>query len=116
MRARLCASVHRRLQAAMPYLPHNRCSVHTIASVKSLPISGSHPSMSGSLQFEAALSNESGIEVDPWLLLEEGAIGGTVQASNEMSIAPKAAPWLKGAVRVARKELTYAPKDEEEED
>lgn len=64
----------------------------------------------------ASVGTETGVEMDPWLLLEEGATGGPSHNSSESSVAPKAAPWLKGAVRVARKELTYAPKEEEAQD
>jgi hypothetical protein len=51
------------------------------------------------------------LEIDPWMLLEDGA-GSCPSASNTASIGGgdanlRAASWLKGAVRVRRTDLTY---------
>ncbi|GAQ91392.1 hypothetical protein KFL_007770030 [Klebsormidium nitens] len=118
LRGRLPAAVHQRLQAVLPCLPPHRCTIPTIAAVNKLSTGSSHLAQTGRgpLEGTANWATESGLEMDPWLLLEEGATGRSSNASSETSVAPKAAPWLKGAVRVARKELTYAPKEEEVED
>lgn len=118
MRGRLPAAVHQRLQAVLPCLPPLRCTVSTIALVQHPSTGSAHLAQPGRgpLEGGASWGTESGLEMDPWLLLEEGATGGPAHASSETSVAPKAASWLKGAVRVARKELRYAPKEEEVED
>ena len=51
-------------------------------------------------------------EIDPWLLLEDGA-GSSQSSSNAAVIGGgehanfRASYWLKGAVRVRRTDLTY---------
>lgn len=54
------------------------------------------------------------MEIDPWLLLEDGVVSGSSSSSNSFggSIGNdqsnlKASFWLKGAVRVRRTDLTY---------
>ena len=52
------------------------------------------------------------MEVDPWMLLEDGA-GSCPNTSSTASIGSvdhaniRAASWLKGAIRVRRTDLTY---------
>lgn len=52
------------------------------------------------------------MEIDPWMLLEDGA-GSGLSSSNSALIGTgdnanlRASSWLKGAVRVRRKDLTY---------
>lgn len=51
-------------------------------------------------------------EIDPWLLLEDGA-GSSQSSSNAAAIGGgehanfRASYWLKGAVRVRRTDMTY---------
>ncbi|KAK9757951.1 hypothetical protein RND81_01G195900 [Saponaria officinalis] len=60
----------------------------------------------------AAVQPDHDSEIDPWLLLEDGA-GSGPSSSNTALIGGgddanlKAASWLKGAVRVRRTDLTY---------
>lgn len=55
---------------------------------------------------------ENDLEVDPWILLEDGA-GSSHSSSNSPSVGGgdhanlKASNWLKGTVRVRRTDLTY---------
>jgi len=54
------------------------------------------------------------LEVDPWTLLEDGvgASSGPIGGGEVGNL--KACPWLKGAVRVRRSDLTYVgPVDED---
>lgn len=55
---------------------------------------------------------ENDLEVDPWILLEDGA-GSSQSSSNSTLVGGsdnanlKASNWLKGTVRVRRTDLTY---------
>lgn len=57
-------------------------------------------------------SQDHDMEIDPWTLLEDGA-GSGLNSGNSASIGSadhgnlRASSWLKGAVRVRRKDLTY---------
>lgn len=59
-----------------------------------------------------ALQPDNELEVDPWMLLEDGAGSGpsssntAVMGGGDHAIL-KASSWLKGAVRVRRTDLTY---------
>ncbi|XP_061375206.1 mediator of RNA polymerase II transcription subunit 12-like isoform X2 [Gastrolobium bilobum] len=123
-----------RIQAAMPVLlPSVRCSFS--CQPPSVPISSVvsfHPSITNS-GFNSSSSSvsqrntvplsrtapsgkskqqDNDLEVDPWMLLEDGA-GSCPSASNAAIIGSgdrvniQAASWLKGAVRVRRTDLTY---------
>lgn len=58
------------------------------------------------------LQQDNDMEVDPWILLEDGA-GSVPSSSNTAVIGSgdhanlRAASWLKGAIRVRRSDLTY---------
>lgn len=60
----------------------------------------------------AALQPDNDLEVDPWMLLEDGA-GSGPSSSNTAIMGGgdhanlRASSWLKGAVRVRRTDLTY---------
>ncbi|CAH9093164.1 unnamed protein product [Cuscuta epithymum] len=59
--------------------------------------------------------HQTELEFDPWILLEDGAVGSTQSSLNSSNMGgggndlthQKAASWLKGSVRVRRTDLTY---------
>ncbi|KAF3441498.1 hypothetical protein FNV43_RR15412 [Rhamnella rubrinervis] len=131
-RMKLPDAIRWRIQTAMPVLlPSVRCFINcqppsipnaAIAALQpSISIPGSH---SASLRNQFPLArNASGkskqlplqeydMEIDPWMLLEDGA-GSGLSSSNSALIGTgdnanlRASSWLKGAIRVRRKDLTY---------
>ncbi|KAK9749407.1 hypothetical protein RND81_02G123800 [Saponaria officinalis] len=129
-RMQLPDAVRWRIQAAMPILVPNiqtrlSCQPPSISSaaIASLHRSQvtSHPknpvraatggAMTGKSK-SAAVQPDNDSEVDPWLLLEDGACSGP-SFSNSSLVGGgdhaniKASSWLKGAVRVRRTDLTY---------
>lgn len=68
--------------------------------------------MLGKSKSTAGTHPDHDLEVDPWLLLEDGA-GSGPSSSNTAVMGGgdhanlKASPWLKGAVRVRRSDLSY---------
>ncbi|XP_031275828.1 mediator of RNA polymerase II transcription subunit 12 [Pistacia vera] len=138
-RMRLPDTIRWRIQAAMPILlPSVRCSitcqppsapVSALASLQpSISISGVYPGNSNTPQRNPVplartaansvksktlpLQQDNDMEVDPWILLEDGA--GSVPSSSNTSVIGsgdhanlRAASWLKGAIRVRRSDLTY---------
>ncbi|XP_015899766.4 mediator of RNA polymerase II transcription subunit 12 [Ziziphus jujuba] len=134
-RMQLPDSIRWRIQTAMPVLlPSVRCSVTcqppsipnaAVASLQaSISVTGSY-SASQRNQFALArtVTNVPGksrllplqdydLDIDPWMLLEDGA-GSGLSSSNSALIGSgdnanlRASSWLKGAVRVRRKDLTY---------
>ncbi|KAJ0113483.1 hypothetical protein Patl1_00451 [Pistacia atlantica] len=138
-RMRLPDTIRWRIQAAMPILlPSVRCSitcqppsapVSALASLQpSISISGVYPGNSNTPQRNPVplartaansvksktlpLQQDNDMEVDPWILLEDGA-GSVPSSSNTSGIGSgdhanlRAASWLKGAIRVRRSDLTY---------
>lgn len=139
-RMQLPDSIRWRIQAAMPILfPSVRCSIScqpppvptaAVASLQpSISIPGfypgnSYPSQRNSVPLVRTATNISGkpkslplqqdhdMEIDPWMLLEDGA-GSGPSSSNTAVIGSgdhgnlRASSWLKGAVRVRRTDLTY---------
>ncbi|KAM3282376.1 mediator of RNA polymerase II transcription subunit 12 [Capsicum chacoense] len=140
-RMQLPETVRWRIQCAMPILsPTARCSIScqppsvTPSALSSLlpsnPISILHSS-NGSNQTQrnpvsllrtatsvagkakqVSSQQENDLEVDPWILLEDGA-GSSHSSSNSPLVGGgdhanlKAPNWLKGTVRVRRTDLTY---------
>lgn len=128
-----------RIQTAMPVLvPLGRCSISCQPpSVPSSSLAALQPSLSApgsqtgnsnplyksSFPSGRAATNiptkaktlssqqDHDMEIDPWTLLEDGAISGS-SSSNGAAIGsdhanPKASSWLRGAIRVRRTDLTY---------
>ncbi|KAL9228921.1 hypothetical protein vseg_004449 [Gypsophila vaccaria] len=132
-RMQLPDAIRWRIQAAMPILvPSIQTSIScqppsvTPSAIASLQPSQLSPSPKVSMpsvrsattgamlaKSKAAASQpDNDLEVDPWLLLEDGA--GSGQSSSNATLIGggnhanlKAASWLKGAVRVRRTDLTY---------
>lgn len=134
-RMQLPDSIRWRIQTAMPVLlPSVRCSVTcqppsipntAFASLQpSISIAGSYSaSQRNQFSLSRTVTNVPGkskslplqdydLEIDPWTLLEDGA-GSGLSSSNSALIGSgdnanlRASSWLKGAVRVRRKDLTY---------
>jgi len=139
-RMNLPDAVRRRIQAAMPVPPPNprtciSCqppfvSLAALASLQPstmftapsqvtlVPKNNPSPSVRtatvGAMlgKKSVAMPPDHDMEVDPWLLLEDGA-GSGPSSSNTAVMGGgdhanlKASPWLKGAVRVRRTDLTY---------
>lgn len=66
------------------------------------------------MKAKAVAVPDTELEVDPWTLLEDGvgASSGPIGGGEVGNL--KACPWLKGAVRVRRSDLTYVgPVDED---
>lgn len=135
----LPTAIRRRLQAAMPVLPpclppSISCQPPTLPAAalasmqSSLPTPGfragnSNPPQRIPVPSARAASNLSAkgrllqsqdpdVEIDPWMLLEDGT--GSVPVSGNSNVGVgidhanlKACSWLKGAVRVRRTHLTY---------
>lgn len=128
-----------RIQAAMPVLVANARTVISsqppplsstiLASLQSsfsFPSNQAHPLPKNSVPSiraatsvatlgkskSAALQPDFDLEVDPWMLLEDGA-GSCPSSSNTAVMGGgdhanlRASSWLKGAVRVRRTDLTY---------
>ncbi|KAG9441284.1 hypothetical protein H6P81_017138 [Aristolochia fimbriata] len=139
-RMQLPAAVRRRLQAAMPMLssvPFSiSCQPPTVNTASLTPllsafhITGSHhggsslPQKGISLPSSRVLANISSVkgkpvapqdpdlEVDPWLLLEDGTGSGPTSGNSSIGASGdhmnlKASSCLRGAVRVRRTDLTY---------
>lgn len=129
-------SIRWRIQTAMPVLfPSVRCSVSCqLPSVSPSALASLQPSISISgfnnlpqrypITSVRNAANVSGknkpsplqqdldLEIDPWTLLEDGAgsgpsSGNTAVIGSSDHANPKASPWLKGAVRMRRTDLTY---------
>lgn len=135
-RMQLPDAIRWRIQAAMPVLlPPMRCPFSCqppqvpVSAVSCIQPSTTNPGFNSSspaapqrnpVPLSRVAANASGkakqqdndLEVDPWMLLEDGA-GSCPSASNAASIGSgdhvniRAACWLKGAVRVRRTDLTY---------
>ncbi|XP_044492152.1 mediator of RNA polymerase II transcription subunit 12-like [Mangifera indica] len=138
-RMQLPDTIRWRIQAAMPILlPLVRCSsscqppsapISALASLQpSISISGVYPGNLSTSQRNPVplartaansgksktlpLQQDNDMEVDPWMLLEDGA-GSITSSSNTAVIGNgdhanlRAASWLKGAIRVRRSDLTY---------
>ncbi|XP_068645657.1 mediator of RNA polymerase II transcription subunit 12-like isoform X2 [Aristolochia californica] len=134
-------AVRRRLQAAMPMLPSSvplsiSCQPPTVSTAALIPLqsavmlTGAHQGGSSlthrslSLPSSRLLANISSakgkpiapqdpdLEVDPWLLLEDGTGCGPMSGNSSIGVSGdhmnlKANSWLRGAVRVRRTDLTY---------
>lgn len=139
-RMNLPDAVRWRIQAAMPIPPANprtyiSCQPPFVSSaalaslqpstmftapsqVIPVPKNNSSPSVrtatAGAMlgKKSVAMPADHDMEVDPWLVLEDGA-GSGPSSSNTAVMGGgdhanlKASPWLKGAVRVRRTDLTY---------
>ncbi|XP_035539760.1 mediator of RNA polymerase II transcription subunit 12-like isoform X2 [Juglans regia] len=136
-RMQLPDTIRLRIQTAMPILlPSVRCSVSCqppsvpfagtalLQSSISLPGAHSCPPQRNMGLLARTATNISGkfkpsllqldhdMEIDPWTLLEDGAVCGP-SSSNTAVIGSgdhgnlRASSWLKGAVRVRRTDLTY---------
>ncbi|XP_074272992.1 mediator of RNA polymerase II transcription subunit 12 [Silene latifolia] len=132
-RMQLPNAVRRRIQAAMPILLPNvqtrvscqppSISFSDIASLQPSqvgpspknPVSSVRSATAGSMLGKSkstALHPDNDLEVDPWLLLEDGAGSGPSSSTTALMGGGdhanlKASSWLKGAVRVRRTDLTY---------
>ncbi|KAL9245376.1 hypothetical protein vseg_019038 [Gypsophila vaccaria] len=123
-------AIRLRIQAAMPILvPNNQTRVSCQPpSISSAAIASLQPSQAGSYpknpvrtatggvmpgkSKSAAVQHDHDSEVDPWLLLEDGAGSGASFSSSSLGGGGdpanlKASSWLKGAVRMRRTDLTY---------
>lgn len=141
-RMNLPEAIRWRIQAAMPIpLPNPRTCIScqppfvpsaALASLQPSTLFSSAPSqvspvpknsspsvrtataaaMLGKSKSTAGTHPDHDLEVDPWLLLEDGA-GSGPSSSNTAVMGGgdhanlKASPWLKGAVRVRRSDLSY---------
>ncbi|KAK7274439.1 hypothetical protein RIF29_15527 [Crotalaria pallida] len=136
-RMQLPDTIRWRIQAAMPVLlPNTRCSFSCqpphvpVSAISCIQTSIANPGFNSSspaapqknplplsriaanASSKAKQQQDNEFEVDPWMLLEDGA-GSCPSASNTASIGSgdhvniRAASWLKGAVRVRRTDLTY---------
>ncbi|KAE9605402.1 putative mediator complex, subunit Med12 [Lupinus albus] len=135
-RMQLPETIKWRIQAAMPILfPNTRFSFSCqpphvpVSAVSCLQQSTTNPGFKSSSSTapqrnlvplsrtatskpEKAKQQDNDFEVDPWMLLEDGA-GSFPSASNAASIGSgdhvniRAASWLKGSIRVRRTDLTY---------
>ncbi|XP_020254458.1 mediator of RNA polymerase II transcription subunit 12-like isoform X2 [Asparagus officinalis] len=131
-RMEIPATIRRRLQAAMPILPPSppisfSCQLPALSSTVLASIQPStqtphlsklvslpRPSTNLSTKSKALASLDSDMEIDPWTLLEDGTVSassssnsGNVSKVNGDHANLKACSWLKGAVRVRRRDLTY---------
>ncbi|CAN0824836.1 Mediator of RNA polymerase II transcription subunit 12 [Linum grandiflorum] len=130
-RMQLPSAIRWRIQAAMPILlPSVRCSVSCqpptvpIAAVSALQPTVPPPPQRNSSRTSSTLpgkskqqappahQQDSDLEIDPWLLLEDGtgSIGPSsantaVESSGQANL--RASNLLKGAVRIRRTDLTY---------
>lgn len=133
-------SIRWRIQAAMPILfPSSKWSISchppsvspaALAPLQpTISVSGSHPPNSNLPQRNPVssartssstagrtkplpLQQEIDTEMDPWMLLEDGAGAGpsstsTAGIGGSDNANLKASSWLKGAVRVRRMDLAY---------
>ncbi|CAM6106401.1 unnamed protein product [Calypogeia fissa] len=134
-------SVRSRLRAALPLLPVSQpltisagppqvsLSAHALinpvgsSSVLARGLFGVPPKSQNLLEnnlgkAKPSLLSDQEVEVDPWMLLEDGVGSGSVGGS--VALGPgeggnlKACPWLKGTVRVRRNDLTYVGAVDEE--
>ncbi|KAH9610269.1 hypothetical protein KSS87_022572 [Heliosperma pusillum] len=132
-RMQLPDAVRRRIQSAMPILLPNvqtrvSCQPPSISfsdiaalqpsqvgpSTKN-PVPSVRSATAGAMLGKSkstALHPDNDLEVDPWLLLEDGAGSGPSSSNTALmgggdQANLKASSWLKGAVRVRRTDLTY---------
>ncbi|GAB2271710.1 hypothetical protein Dimus_006543 [Dionaea muscipula] len=131
-RLQLPDTIRFRIQAAMPVIifPGNRChiscqppyiSTSALATLQpsiSLSQKGSGPlarapptNVAGKAKAVTLQPDHHDFEVDPWMLLEDGA-GAGPSSSNSGVVGGdhgnlRACSWLRGAVRVRRTDLTY---------
>ncbi|RDX83941.1 Mediator of RNA polymerase II transcription subunit 12, partial [Mucuna pruriens] len=122
-RMQLPDTIRWHIQAAMPILiPSMRCSLScqppSVSNSALVCLQPIIPQRNSALSRVAANASgkskqqDSDLEIDPWTLLEDGT-GSYPLAGNTASIGSgdhvniRAASWLKGAVRVRRKDLTY---------
>lgn len=135
----LPAAIRRRLQAAIPVLPPSlppsiSCqppllSSAALASMQSSlaspgfqagnsnlpqrsPIPSARTSSNASAKSRPLQSQDPDVEIDPWMLLEDGTGSVPVSGNSNVSVGSdhanlKACSWLKGAIRVRRTDLTY---------
>lgn len=142
---RVPASIQRRLQCALPMLPRCRCSVLSchppVVSSESCfslqpamltpgfsqanpkspqrPVSNTRTATNISGRSKPLPPQDNNeMQIDPWLLLEDGVVSASASSSNSNSNSfaggigndqsnLKASFWLKGTVRVRRTDLTY---------
>ncbi|XP_072962299.1 mediator of RNA polymerase II transcription subunit 12 [Typha angustifolia] len=129
----LPASVRRRIQATMPFLPPSlpftipcHPPVPSLPALSSLLPSTSVPALQHknvpnsrlpiniSGRSKTLPSQELYMEIDPWTLLEDGTSSSSASSgsSNMGGVSAdhsnfRACSWLKGAIRVRRTDLTY---------
>ncbi|XP_073112204.1 mediator of RNA polymerase II transcription subunit 12-like [Elaeis guineensis] len=127
-RMELPATIRQRIQAAMPILPPLlpfSSSLSSVALASLQPNSstpGTHKRMPPTTRTSTNLSGRNktvpsqdlDMEIDPWMLLEDGTGSACTSGGNNNMLGVggdhsnlKACSWLKGAVRVRRKDLTY---------
>ncbi|RWR91721.1 mediator of RNA polymerase II transcription subunit 12-like protein isoform X1 [Cinnamomum micranthum f. kanehirae] len=138
-RMQLPTAIRRRLQAAIPVLPPSlppsiSCqppllSSAALASMQSSlpspgfqagnsnppqrsPVPSARTSSNASAKSRPLQSQDPDVEIDPWMLLEDGTGSVPVSGNSNVSVGSdhanlKACSWLKGAIRVRRTDLTY---------
>ncbi|EFJ25962.1 hypothetical protein SELMODRAFT_441953 [Selaginella moellendorffii] len=99
------------LSAAPPQVPQSAFTALQANLSPSLHLSHSQK-LGADLKSKPSPSLDTETGMDPWLLLEDGTgLPATVGSANSSTTADgstlKACPWLKGAVRVRRTELTH---------
>ncbi|XP_057533551.1 mediator of RNA polymerase II transcription subunit 12 isoform X1 [Amaranthus tricolor] len=105
----LSSTILASLQSSFSF-PYNQAHLLPKNSVPSIRTATSVATLGKSKS--AALQPDFDLEVDPWMLLEDGA-GSCPSSSNTAVMGGgdhanlRASSWLKGAVRVRRTDLTY---------
>lgn len=92
------------LQSSTMLSPSNTLPKNSVPSVRTATMLGKSKS--------AVVQPDNDLEVDPWILLEDGAGSGPSSSNTAVMGGSdhanlRASSWLKGAVRVRRTDLTY---------